>query len=56
MERQIKEKINGKWDELIKLAGAAPKEAESLRRAFILLYAHLLRVPVLHPRLKKGTV
>ncbi|KAI0329907.1 translocation protein sec63 [Cubamyces sp. BRFM 1775] len=53
MERQIKEKINGKWDELIKLAGAAPKEPESLRRAFILLYAHLLRVPVLHPRLKK---
>ncbi|KAI0352788.1 DnaJ-domain-containing protein [Trametes cingulata] len=53
LETQIKEKLNGKWDELVKLAEAIPKEHESRRRAFILLYAHLLRLPVQNATLQK---
>ncbi|KAI8984903.1 DnaJ-domain-containing protein [Trametes punicea] len=53
LERRIKEKLNGKWDELVKLAEAVPKQHERRRRAFILFYAHLLRLPVQHPTLQK---
>ncbi|KZT13196.1 uncharacterized protein LAESUDRAFT_669586 [Laetiporus sulphureus 93-53] len=46
LEKKIKGKLDGKWDELRKLAEVMPGEHESRRRAFILLYAHLLRLPV----------
>lgn len=54
LENKIKEKLNGKWDELVKLAEATPKAHAKRRRAFILLYAHLLRLPVQNPTLQKG--
>ncbi|OSD01694.1 DnaJ-domain-containing protein [Trametes coccinea BRFM310] len=53
LEKKIKEKLNGKWDELVKLAEATPKAHAKRRRAFILLYAHLLRLPVQNPTLQK---
>lgn len=54
LEKQIKEKLDGKWDELVKLADALPGQHENRRRAFILLYAHLLRLHVSSPTLQKG--
>ncbi|KAI0759710.1 DnaJ-domain-containing protein [Trametes elegans] len=53
LEQQIKEKLADKWGDLLKLAEAVPKEHQSRRRALILLYAHLLRLPVQHPTLQK---
>ncbi|OBZ66644.1 Translocation protein sec63 [Grifola frondosa] len=44
LEKQIKEKLDLKWSELTKLAEALPGKHENRRRAFILLYAHLLRI------------
>ncbi|KAI0773666.1 DnaJ-domain-containing protein [Fomes fomentarius] len=46
LEKQIKEELEDKWDELVKLAEAAPGKFKKRRRAFTLLYAHLLRLPV----------
>ena len=54
LERQIKEKLGGKWDELVKLADALPGKYENRRRAFTLLYAHLLRIPVTNATLQEG--
>ncbi|KAI0687349.1 translocation protein sec63 [Earliella scabrosa] len=53
LERQIKEKLGGKWDELVKLADALPGKYENRRRAFTLLYAHLLRIPVTNATLQE---
>ncbi|KAH9928945.1 Sec63 Brl domain-containing protein [Fomitopsis serialis] len=53
LEEQIKERLKGKWNELNKLAEATPGEHETRRRAFILLYAHLLRIPVKSPSLRQ---
>lgn len=53
LEKQIKEKLDGKWDDLVRLAEAS-KEFENRRKAFILLYAHLLRLPVTNATLQKG--
>ncbi|RPD62137.1 translocation protein sec63 [Lentinus tigrinus ALCF2SS1-7] len=53
LEKRIKEKLDGKWDELVKLAHARPGKHESRRRAFILLYAHLLRLPLADSTLQK---
>ena len=53
LEKQIREKLDGKWDDLVKLAGASG-EFENRRKAFILLYAHLLRLPVTNVTLQKG--
>lgn len=55
LEKQIKDKLEDKWDELVKLAEALPGKHENRRRAFILLYSHLLRLPVTNPTLQKGT-
>ncbi|KZT66980.1 hypothetical protein DAEQUDRAFT_813134 [Daedalea quercina L-15889] len=46
LEEQIKKRLGGKWAELRKLAEVMPGEHEMRRRAFILLYAHLLRIPI----------
>ncbi|KAH9843634.1 Sec63 Brl domain-containing protein [Rhodofomes roseus] len=53
LEQQIKERLNGKWTELSKLADAMPGEHETRRRAFILLYAHLLRIPIRNASLRQ---
>ncbi|TFK88071.1 DnaJ-domain-containing protein [Polyporus arcularius HHB13444] len=53
LEKQIKDKLEDKWDELVKLAEALPGKHENRRRAFILLYSHLLRLPVTNPTLQK---
>ncbi|EIW62313.1 DnaJ-domain-containing protein [Trametes versicolor FP-101664 SS1] len=53
LESQIKEKLGEKWDELVKLAEASPKDHKSRRRAFVLLYAHLLRLPIQNSTLLK---
>ncbi|CDO70306.1 hypothetical protein BN946_scf184370.g7 [Trametes cinnabarina] len=53
LEKKIKERLHGKWDELLKLADADSKQYAKRKRAFILLYAHLLRLPVQNPTLQK---
>ncbi|KAI0637606.1 DnaJ-domain-containing protein [Trametes polyzona] len=53
LENKIKAELGDKWDELVKLAEATPKEHAIRRRAFILLYAHLLRLKVYAPTLQK---
>lgn len=54
LEKQIKEKLEDKWDELVKLTEAAPGKLKKRRRAFTLLYAHLLRLPVSNTTLQNG--
>ena len=54
VESHIKEKLAAKWDELVRLAEFVPGEHDTRRRAFILLYAHFLRVPVQNATLQKG--
>ncbi|GBE78987.1 Translocation protein [Sparassis crispa] len=51
LENKIKQKLHGKWDVLKKLAEA--DEHEHRHRAFVLLYAHLLRLPVASSSLRK---
>ncbi|KAH9853350.1 DnaJ-domain-containing protein [Lenzites betulinus] len=53
LEVQIKSSLGDKWDDLVKLAEATAKGHGSRRRAFILLYAHLLRLPVQSSILQK---
>ncbi|KAI1788927.1 translocation protein sec63 [Ganoderma leucocontextum] len=53
LESLIKEKLAGKWGELVRLAEVVPGEHDTRRRAFILLYAHFLRVPVQNATLQK---
>ncbi|KAH9921565.1 DnaJ-domain-containing protein [Epithele typhae] len=52
LETQIKETMGTKWDELIKLADAASQKSQNRRRALILLYTHLLRLPVINTTLQ----
>lgn len=54
LENKIKERLGNKWSELSKLAEVMPGEYENRRRAFILLYAHLLRLPLSSSSLRKG--
>lgn len=54
LESQVREKLAAKWDELVRLAEFVPGEHDTRRRAFILLYAHFLRVPVQNATLQKG--
>jgi len=53
LENKIKERLGNKWSELSKLAEVMPGEYENRRRAFILLYAHLLRLPLSSSSLRK---
>lgn len=54
LETKIQEQLDIKWSELKKLAEAIPGSHESRRRALVLLYAHLLRLPVTNSTLRKG--
>ncbi|EED84394.1 predicted protein [Postia placenta Mad-698-R] len=53
LEAKIQEQLDVKWSELKKLAEAIPGSHESRRRALVLLYAHLLRLPVTNSTLRK---
>ncbi|KAI0337570.1 DnaJ-domain-containing protein [Trametopsis cervina] len=46
LEQRIEKALGQKWDTLKSLAEITPKQHQARRRAFILLYAHLLRIPV----------
>lgn len=47
LEKQIKAALGVKWNMLTTLAEIGPKQQHEVRRrAFILLYAHLLRLPI----------
>ena len=51
LDKAISSKLGAKWDSLKKVADiSAEKEAQ--RRAFILLYAHLLRIPITNSTLR----
>ncbi|KAI0938903.1 hypothetical protein AcW1_004093 [Taiwanofungus camphoratus] len=45
LESKVGERLRGKWDDMGKLTEAGG-EHESWRRALILIYAHLLRLPI----------
>ncbi|EMD31768.1 hypothetical protein CERSUDRAFT_119351 [Gelatoporia subvermispora B] len=53
LENKIKFTLDNRWDELKKLADVIPGEHENRRRAFVLLYAHLLRLPVENKTLRE---
>ena len=55
LEKQIETQLGAKWGSLKKLAEVVPKQYETRRRSFILLYAHLLRLPVESASLRKGS-
>lgn len=55
LEKSIKARLGTKWDSLKKLAEVVPEQHEARRRSFILLYAHLLRLPVTNSALKSGS-
>lgn len=52
LEKQIESALGPKWLSLKKLVEI--KGSEAKRRAFILIYAHLLRIPVQNASLRKG--
>lgn len=54
LEKQIEAALGPKWGNLKTLAEVVPKEYPARRRAFVLLYAHLLRLPVPSASLRKG--
>lgn len=54
LEKQVEEKAGDKWSDIRKLAESNGEEHEGRRKALVLLYAHLLRLPVTDPVLQKG--
>ena len=54
LEKKIAEKLGDKWDHLKKVAEIVPEKYEARRRAFVLLYSHLLRLPITSSALRKG--
>ena len=54
LEKQIQEMLGTKWTSLKSLADVKPRHSETRRRAFILLYAYVLRLPVRSTSLRKG--
>lgn len=50
LEKEIKEQAGSKWDEVRALCG----DHDSRRKALILIYAHLLRIPVQNSTLQEG--
>ncbi|KAJ3554071.1 hypothetical protein NM688_g3297 [Phlebia brevispora] len=46
LEKTISQRLGDKWSNLKRIAEVVPEKHEVRRRAFILLYAHLLRLPV----------
>ncbi|OCH84523.1 DnaJ-domain-containing protein [Obba rivulosa] len=53
LENKIKYLLDNKWDDVKKLADIMPGEHENRRRAFVLLYAHVLRLPVENKTLRE---
>lgn len=53
LEAQIEAQLGAKWGTLKKLAEVVPKQYETRRRSFILLYAHLLRLSIESASLRK---
>ena len=54
LEEEIEKTLGHKWGSLKSLAEILPKQTQARRRAFILLYAHLLRLPISNASLRKG--
>ena len=54
LEKEIETQLGTKWSALKKLAEVVPKQHATRRRSFILLYAHLLRLPIESASLRKG--
>ncbi|EKM59036.1 uncharacterized protein PHACADRAFT_249200 [Phanerochaete carnosa HHB-10118-sp] len=54
LDKQIQVTLGAKWGSLKSLAEIDPKQHEARRRAFILLYAHLLRLPIQSSSLRRG--
>lgn len=50
LEKDIKEQAGSKWEEVRALCG----DHGSRRKALILIYAHLLRIPVQNSTLQEG--
>lgn len=50
LENVIQGKMGFRWDDISRLCG----DHESRRKALILIYAHLLRLPIQNSKLKKG--
>ncbi|KAI0092659.1 DnaJ-domain-containing protein [Irpex rosettiformis] len=53
LEEEIEKALGQKWNTLKSLAEILPKQYQARRRAFILLYAHLLRLPIPGASLRK---
>jgi translocation protein SEC63 len=49
LERAIQGKIGFRWDDVSRLC-----DSDSRRKALVLIYAHLLRLPIHNPSLQKG--
>ncbi len=57
LESEIEKKAGAKWSEVRKIAkDAEGKLHVKRRRAFVLIYAHLLRIEVSDPNLQKGVL
>jgi translocation protein SEC63 len=54
LEKQIEKALGHKWGSLKTLAQVLPKEYPARRRAFILLYAYVLRLPISNSSLRRG--
>lgn len=54
LEKQIETQLGAKWNSLKGIAEIKPNQYETRRRSFILLYAHLLRLPIESASLRKG--
>ena len=54
IEAKVQGKLGSKWPEIRRLAGAKETQHETRRHSLVLLYAHLLRIPVSNSSLKKG--
>ncbi|CCM05893.1 uncharacterized protein FIBRA_08131 [Fibroporia radiculosa] len=53
LDNKIKAQLGNHWTELSKLAEVMPEKHNSRQRSFILLYAHLLRLPLDNNALRK---
>ena len=56
LEQQIEKVLGPKWASLKTSAEVSTKHNPIRRRAFILLYAHLLRLPIASPALREGEI
>jgi translocation protein SEC63 len=54
LEKKVELALGLKWLELKKLAEVTVKQSEARRHAFVLIYAHLLRIPVENAALRRG--